>query len=115
MVVPLGARAMDLLIVLVEQASKQGRRLENPDRARLAKERAEQVSLRVGAAKCREPMIWLVPSMVGSPKVSQRPISFWRSESSNRRAFGRGKPGEGWRNHRAERKLEQTVARMTNN
>ena len=38
-------------------ASKQGRRLENPDRARLAKERAEQVSLRVGAAKCREPMI----------------------------------------------------------
>ena len=57
--------------------------------------------------KCRGPMISLDPFTVDLPKVSQRPISFWRDESSNRRAFGRGKPGEGWRIHQAERrKLE---------
>src|ERR1700730_13282689 len=40
-------------------------------------------------------MIESVPCTVGSPKASQHPISFWRAESWSRRAFGRGKPGEG--------------------
>jgi len=52
-VVPLGARAMDLLIVLLEQATRSSQ--ENPDRARLADERCRiQVSLRVHISALRK-------------------------------------------------------------
>jgi hypothetical protein len=80
-VAPLGARAMDLLIVL--GAGKPGRRQENPDRARLAKERSRT-------------------SQPAGPHLSA-------TESSRyKRAYRRGKPGEGWRNHRAGESLTRS-------
>ena len=103
-VVPLGARAMDLLIVLVEQANKVVGRRTLIERV-WPKKGAEQVSLRVH--NFGGPETWLGPSTVDLLKASRRLISFWLSECSNRRALRRDKLDEG-RNRQAERKLQES-------
>src|SRR6202171_3645684 len=124
-VVPLGARAMDLLIVLVEQANKVvgGRTLIErvwPERG------AEKVSLRVHISALRKALdqsdpgrryianvpgrgySFVVPVTSLSPHTSGElnPFSRPRLPARLMRMSDEGTP---WRNHRAERKLEQTL------